>query len=188
MKQILIYIFLVLFSCCTKKQEIPNNGTSVIDQKDSLMTNNIQKDSLVLLDINIIELEDAVREKGDTLAYERLVTFYLDSEKLLPSSIIMADKYDYSSAKYMTSLILMRVVYPKKKDKIIMEKGLNYLHRAAEQGEKNACRDLGFYYFKGEYVKKDTVLGKEYLQKVGIDIDKPLRSGSAMTFRNTHLK
>lgn len=184
----LIYIFLVLFSYCTKKQEIRNNGTSVIDQKDSLMTNNIQKDSLVLLDINIPELENAVREKGDTLAYKRLVTFYVSSEKLLPFSMIMADKYNYPLANFLVYSDLFNVVYPKKKDKATLEKAIKYLHRAAKQEEYNACMKLGFYYFKGEYVKKDTILGKKYMEIVGIDIDKPLRAGSMMTYRNTYLK
>jgi len=188
MKQIFIYILLILFSYCTKKQEIINNGTSALEQKNSLVTNIIHKDSLILLDINIPELENAVIEKGDTLAYQRLVTYYISSEKLLPISIIMADKYDYPLANFMVYSDLFNIVYPKKKDKTTLDKAIKYLHRAAKQKEYNACIKLGFYYFKGEYIEKDTILGKKYIKMAGIDIDKPLRNGSEMTYRNTYLK
>ena len=126
------------------------------------------------------ELESSVL-KGNTYAYDELCIAYLDigTERLLPYAILMANKYDYTMAYYHVYDCLTLLYWDDCDDdscfldSLDMQTrtmALEYLKKAADKGERNAQRDLGWLYLEGKHVKKDTVLGNQLLEKSGDNI------------------
>ena len=114
--------------------------------------------------------------KGNINAYEELCVAYMDIEEtgLLPYALLMANKYDYSVAYYHVFDCLTLLYYDDcndidccldSLDSQTRTMALEYLKKAADKGEGNALRDLGWLYLEGKHVKKDTVLGNQLLEK-----------------------
>ena len=114
--------------------------------------------------------------KGDTNAYYELYIAYMDIDRssFLPYALLMANKYDYTIAYYdvYECLTLLfwgncdnHVCYLDSLDIKTRKMALEYLIKGAEKGEYNCLRDLGWLYFEGKHVEKDTLLGKLLLEK-----------------------
>ena len=121
------------------------------------------------------ELESLVL-KGDTNAYDELFIAYLDigSTRLLPYALLMANKYDYTDAYYDVYFCLTLLYwddcldescYLDSLDIQTRTMALEYLKKAADKGERNALRDLGWLYLEGKHVKKDSILGNQLLAR-----------------------
>lgn len=170
----ILLLYSIIFLGCTNSNMPEKNNKQVLSDSTKVSDRKIWSNIAPGTDIPM--LKKLVMEKGDTLAYNKLGTIYLASKELLPYSEIMADKYDYRYASYMVYLHLIMEEYPKKNDKKTLDKALKYLFKAAQKDEFNACRDIGFHYIEGKYLQQDTVLGKAYLSRIGIDADEYMRT------------
>jgi len=160
MKQASFIFLLIILLGCTHKTEKENVDT------EEWVCGNATKP--------IDELIPCVLE-GNTNAYDELCIAYMDIDmsSLLPYALLMANKYDYTMAYYdvyscLTSLYLGICDDDDDccLDSLDMQTravALEYFKKAADKGETNALRDLGWLYLEGKHVKKDTVLGNQLL-------------------------
>lgn len=120
----------------------------------------------------IKDLKRLILSKGDTLAYKELKMAYLDVkyfQEYLLYSIIMADKYKYHHAYYdvyysLTSVFLINH-YAGAIDKKTLDLALKYLKEGVELNDRASVEEFGELCLDGQYVSKDTVLGKKLLEK-----------------------
>ena len=124
----------------------------------------------------INELEPFVL-KGNVEAYDELCQAYMENDmhsSLLPYALLMANKYDYTMAYYDVYSCLSFIYWDSCHDESCSldsldmqtrKMALDYLKKAADKGEPNALRDLGWLHLEGKHVKKDTILGNQMLEE-----------------------
>ena len=115
----------------------------------------------------ISELADSIINYGSKESYYEMNVYCLDigSYKLLPWSLLMANKYDYDEA-YLDvyfSLYDLNSLGENKKvsdwsldnlDKKTREMAIEYIEIAAKKGQKQAKEILTFYEKEGKYINK----------------------------------
>ena len=85
---------------------------------------------------------------------------------MLSIAIIMANKYNYGEAYYLTySRLLYRMDSSEKIDSLTSKISISYLKAAAKLNNKSAQKALGEYYIEGKFVRKDTILGNKLLKE-----------------------
>jgi TPR repeat protein len=124
------------------------------------------------------ELKKAIIENGDTLAYDKLFTMYLDykyQEELLFYSLIMANKYNYIDAYFdvFYEFFSINEYYGGERnsldslDKDSKDMAIRYLKQAVNKGHKQAKDILGDFYIDGKYVEQNIELGRK-LKREGL--------------------
>ena len=104
-------------------------------------------------------------------SFDKLAVYYTYTPtyqmyEMLSIVMIMANKYDYGEAYYLTySNLLYRMDSRERIDSLTSKIGISYLKAAAKLNYKSAQETLGEYYTEGKFVKKDTVLGNKLLKE-----------------------
>ena len=112
-----------------------------------------------------IYLKTADSSFDELAVYYRYTPLY-QMHEMLSIAIIMANKYNYGEAYYLTySRLLYRRDSSEKIDSLTLKIGISYLKAAARLNNKDAQKRLGEHYMEGEFVKKDTVLGNKLLKE-----------------------
>jgi len=102
----------------------------------------------------------------DDLTYYYIYTPIYQTYEMVSITMIMANKYNYGEAYYLTySNLLYRMDSSEKIDSLTSKIGISYLKAAARLNYKLAQKELGECYIEGEFVKKDTVLGNKLLKE-----------------------
>ena len=122
-------------------------------------TEEIAQRSIKISELSHLKTRDS---SFDMLAvYYRYTPLY-QMHEMLSIAMIMANKYNYGEAYYLTySRLLYRRDSSEKIDSLTLKIGISYLKAAARLNNKDAQKRLGEYYMEGEFVKKDTVLGNK---------------------------
>ena len=166
MRQASFIFLLILLLGCTNKTT-PEKEKKNIDSEVWVCGNQTSRP--------VEELERLVLE-GNTDAYDELYIAYMDigEVRLLPYALLMANKYDYTNAYYDVYCCLAFLYWDNcvetecfldSLDIQTRTMALEYLKKAADKGETNALRDLGWLYLEGKHVEKDSVLGNQLLKK-----------------------
>ncbi len=153
MKHILMYfmgsiLIAFLFSCKQKPVEvITMNNTRPIE-----------------------ELKQLVLMKGDTVAYNELITAFMNEkheEENLIYSIIMAHRYNYPRAYFETYRYLIQILesYGKTTNEKTKEMAIKYLKKAVELKDCSALGTLSELYKEGKYVPKDTIMSRKLAEE-----------------------
>lgn len=162
MKNVVLLLFIVLFAgfSCKPKQVVKYETVTIV-------TGTTRSEE---------ELARLIFENGDLGAYHELRGgYYFGSYKLLVYALYMANKYDYALAHCDVYYSLARIHDDLNDDGIYNLDGLDettrqmsldYLRKASKGGDTEASWVLGKYYMDGKYFKKDTVLGKELINKL----------------------
>ena len=102
----------------------------------------------------------------DELAVCYTYTSVYQLNEMLSIAIIMANKYNYGEAYYLTySRLLYRMDSGEKIDSLTSKIGISYLKVSARLNYKYAQEKLGKYYIEGKFVRKDTILGNKLLKE-----------------------
>lgn len=102
----------------------------------------------------------------DELAVCYTYTSVYQLNEMLSIAIIMANKYNYGEAYYLTySRLLYRMDSGEKIDSLTSKISISYLKAAAKLNNKSAQKALGEYYIEGKFVRKDTILGNKLLKE-----------------------
>ena len=135
----------------------------------------LQGDAISMDDpiIPLYLLEDLV-EKGDTVAYESLRLAYKDHKHnaFLPFALRLANEYDYTQAYFDVYFHLLKwtgdpttTLLIDGSDERTKKMAFEYLKLAYEKGNLKAIKELGQLYYYGNFLPKDTVLGKKLIMK-----------------------
>jgi hypothetical protein len=162
--------FMLVLLCCNPKSAHKVKSTEKLEAQDTTeWVHTCQTYTPVE------QLQKNVILYGDAEAYWELRLKYMEmsmDESLLPYSLIMANKYDYPIAYFDVYNWLTLLSYwhsPNHTfdllDKKTLSLAIEYLKRGSQKGETNCMRNLGYLYEEGKYVKKDTVLGKQLIEK-----------------------
>jgi len=174
----IIFLFLLLFSLLFLLLFFHNNKLEENMASDINLTSSINSEESFRELEELRELRLSVK-KGDVEAYKKLGLYFFKSPdpncyiQFLPYALLMANKYDYTMAYYdvfdcLTSLYWSSFntsISLDSLDEQTREMALEYLKKAADKGEPNALRDLGWLHLEGKHVKKDTVLGNQLLER-----------------------
>ena len=119
---------------------------------------------------NIKRMEPIYLKTADSSFDELAVCYTYTSvyqlNEMLSIAIIMANKYNYGEAYYLTySRLLYRMDSGEKIDSLTSKISISYLKAAAKLNNKSAQKALGEYYIEGKFVRKDTILGNKLLKE-----------------------
>jgi hypothetical protein len=145
-------------------------------------SNDVATDRISITPERMWELQDSIIKWGDTHAYSFLMRCYgydFDSKNLLYYSLIMANKYGYSTAYYDVYQTLVVINALNFNGQIgldslpieLCELAINHLKKAVEMGEPYAKEELGNIYIEGKYVQQDIELGKKLVKEYEQYID-----------------
>lgn len=112
-------------------------------------------------------LKKLVIEKGDKMAYKELC-YVIPDERLLPYSLLMANKYNYPIANFDIYFRTVRMYqdYSIEIDSTTLAFALSYLYKGVELNDPNSILELGFLYKEGKFLPKDTIKGNFLINKV----------------------
>ncbi len=147
-----VFLFILIYSC-------QNNGR--------------------LKEGDVNEAKKLVLEKGDKYAYDDLLIYYDEQkefEYILPYSLIMAYKYNYSYAYFEIYVTIIKIHNKGLYDKTLIknldlksrEFAISNLIKSAKLGNISAKGVLIKYYFDGIYLPKNIELSKKYENEIKI--------------------
>jgi len=119
---------------------------------------------------NIKRMEPIYLKTADS-SFESLFYYYIytppyQMHEMLSIAMIMANKYNYGEAYYITySRLLYNPDSDEKIDSLTSKISISYLKAAAKLNYKYAQEKLGKYYIEGKFVRKDTILGNKLLKE-----------------------
>lgn len=151
MKLEFIICVLLLIVACKKEEAVPMNSPVSASERQKFL--------------------ELALEKGDTIAYYNLSKDYFDSpyKGFLEISREMADNHHYHLAYHDVYLCLTEKSNLDSLDSETNSLALRYLTEGAEKGNLNCMTTLGHLLIEGKHMTKDTVRGKELIEKAGIE-------------------
>lgn len=120
------------------------------------------------------ELKKLAINQGDTDAYYSLSITYLDLPHgdFLPIAEEMAKKHDYAQAYFDVYFQLLKstdapgtTLSLDSCDEETRNKAIRYLRLAFEKKHEQSIDELGELYYEGKFLSKDTILGRELIDK-----------------------
>jgi len=122
-------------------------------------------------------LKKKVISHGNKYAYEKLYFAYFDEsgkEDFILYSIIMANKYESINGYYdvYSGLITVHENGLADMNEDMRNIAIQYLKKAANLNSIRANEELGNLYIEGEYILRDTSLGKKLIKNASILRDK----------------
>lgn len=111
-------------------------------------------------------LKKLILEKGDKIAYKELC-YAISDERLLPYSMIMANKYNYPIANFDIYYRTIRMYQDNniEIDSTTLAFALSYLYKGVELNDPNSIMELGILYKEGKFLPKDTLKGDFLINK-----------------------
>lgn len=191
-KRTIIFILLVtaiIVSCENKKGThnlTPEKSESIMD----IVTTPAPPD--------VCRLRKAIRDKGDSLALEAYMGYYItyhqtDNDSILYYSWFMINKHSYYRAYYiMFNYWVNKYNEEKEKTRVadssFIDSAMTCLVMGAQKGVKSCNVLLADLYANGIYFDRDTLLANDCYIKSGYDYASDLRKLSESYYRRKNLE